>query len=192
MVHVSSVPGSCYFYYPRLVCVVGVRDESRSTTNFAPVAWTTPLSSDPPLFGVCLSPKTYSHQLALKTGEFTVNFLTEKHAGLADELGRLSGRETDKVKQLSLDLEPGDALSTPMLTIAYVAAECALVERHHVGDQTLLVGEVHRIHASPEAFDGDGVLQIQHLRPLLYLGSNRYATTERQPVFLLGEATAEI
>ena len=80
MVHVSSVPGSCYFYYPRLVCVVGVRDESRSTTNFAPVAWTTPLSSDPPLFGVCLSPKTYSHQLALKTGEFTVNFLTEKHA----------------------------------------------------------------------------------------------------------------
>jgi len=147
MVHVSSVPGSYYFYYPRLVCVVGVRDESKATTNFAPVAWTTPLSSDPPLFGVCLSPKTYSHQLVLKTGEFTVNFLTQKHAALADNLGRLSGRETDKVKALALDLEPGEALSTPILTVAYVAAECALVERHHVGDQTLLVGEVHQIHA---------------------------------------------
>ena len=192
MVHVSSVPGSCYFYYPRLVCVVGVRDESNSTTNFAPVAWTTPLSSDPPLFGVCLSPKTYSHQLVLKSGEFTVNFLTEKHAGLADQLGRLSGRETDKVKALSLDIEPGDTLSTPILTVAYVAAECALVERHHVGDQTLLVGEVHQIHAAPDVFDADGVLRIQHLSPLLYLGSNRYATTERHPVFPLGEAATKV
>jgi len=189
MVHVSSVPGSCYFYYPRLVCVIGVRDESKGTTNFAPVAWTTPLSSDPPLFGACLSPKTYSHQLVLKTGEFTVNFLTEAHAALADELGRLSGRETDKVKALSLDLEPGETLATPILAVAYVSAECALVERHHVGDQTLLVGEVHQIHTTPDAFDADGVLRIERLNPLLYLGSNRYATTRSGRVFPVGGAT---
>lgn len=183
MVHVSSVPGSCYFYYPRLVCVVGVRDDGRATTNFAPVAWTTPLSSDPPLFGVCLSPKTYSHHLVLKTGEFTVNFLTEEQAALAHELGRLSGRETDKVRALALELEPAEALSTPVLAAAYVSAECALLERHHVGDQTLLVGEVHQIHAKPEAFDGEGVLRIERIRPLLYLGSNRYATTKAERVF---------
>jgi flavin reductase (DIM6/NTAB) family NADH-FMN oxidoreductase RutF len=188
MVHVSSVPGSCYFYYPHLVCVVGVRDDGKGTTNFAPVAWTTPLSSDPPLFGVCLSPKTYSHQLVLKTGEFTVNFLTEQHAALADKLGRLSGRETDKVKALSLELEPGESLSTPMLAAAYVAAECGLIERHHFGDQTLLVGEVQRIHTVPEAFDADGVLRIGHLGPLLYLGNNRYATTTKTPVLPDDEA----
>ncbi len=182
MVHVSSVPGSCYFYYPRLVCVVGVRDDAKATTNFAPVAWTTPLSSDPPLFGVCLSPKTYSHQLVLKTGEFTVNFLTQEQASLADELGRLSGREVDKVKALALELEAADALATPTLAAAYVAAECALVERHHVGDQTLLVGEVHQIHAKAEAFDDAGVLRLERLSPLLYLGSNRYATTRPEPV----------
>ena len=182
MVHVSSVPGSCYFYYPHLVCVVGVRDDGKGTTNLAPVAWTTPLSSEPPLFGVCLSPKTYSHHLVLRTGEFTVNFLTEKHAALADHLGRLSGRETDKVKALSLELEPGEALSTPFLADAYVAAECGLVERHHVGDQTLLVGEVQRIHTIPDAFDADGVLRVGHLGPLLYLGNNRYVTTTKTPV----------
>jgi len=187
MVHVSSVPGSCYFYYPHLVCVVGVRDEGKGTTNFAPVAWTTPLSSDPPLFGVCLSPKTYSHQLVLKTGEFTVNFLTEKHAALADQLGRLSGREIDKVKALSLATEPGEALSTPFLADAYVVAECGLVERHHLGDQTLLVGEVQRIHTFPDVFDADGVLRIGNLGPLLYLGSNRYATTTKAPLRTGGE-----
>ncbi len=183
MVHVASVPGSCYFYYPRLVCIVGVRDDAKATTNFAPVAWTTPLSSDPPLFGVCLSPRTFSHQLVLRTGEFTVNFLTEGQAALADELGRLSGRDTDKVKALGLELEPAEALSTPVLAAAYVSAECALIERHHVGDQTLLVGEVHQIHTKPEAFDSDGVLRIDRFSPLLYLGSNRYATTRGERVF---------
>ena len=176
MARVSSDPGSCYFYYPRLVCVVGVRDEPRGTTNFAPVSWTTPLSSDPPLFGICLSPTTYSHQLVLKTGEFTINFLTVEHAGLAEALGKLSGRETDKVKTLALELVAGETIATPSLAIAYVAAECLLVERHHVGDQTLVVGEVQRLHVAAEAFDADGVLRVEATSPLLYLGSSRYAT----------------
>ena len=173
----SSAPNSCYFYYPRLMCVVGVRDDAKHTCNFAPVAWNTPLSSDPPLFGICLSPSTYTHQLVLKTGEFTVNFLSHEHAQLAETLGRLSGRDTDKVEALTLKLEPGEAITTPSLYVAYAAAECVMIERHHVGDQTLLVGEVQRIRASPDAFDADGVLRLDRLKPLLYLGSNRYATT---------------
>jgi len=175
----SAVPGSCYFYYPRPVYIVGARDEGRGTVNFAPVTWATPLSSDPPLFGVCLSPTTYSHQLVVKTGEFTVSLLTHEHAALAEALGKLSGRETDKVKALELELHAGEALATPFLAVAYVAAECLLLERHHVGDQTLVVGEVQRIHTAADAFDGAGVLDIERFRPLLYLGSSRYATTAR-------------
>jgi flavin reductase (DIM6/NTAB) family NADH-FMN oxidoreductase RutF len=179
MVHQATVPGSCYFYYPHLVCVVGVRDEVKGSTNFAPVAWTTPLSSEPPLFGVCLSPTTYTHHLVLKTGEFTANFLASEHTNLAHEMGRLSGRTTDKVKALELKLAAPEVLGTPYLAVAYVAAECLLLERHQVGDQTLLVGEVQRIHAIDDAFDADGVLRIATLSPLLYLGGGRYATTDR-------------
>ena len=173
----SSAPNSCYFYYPRLMCVVGVRDDAKHTCNFAPVAWNTPLSSDPPLFGICLSPSTYTHQLVLKTGEFTVNFLPHEHAQLAETLGRLSGRDTDKVEALTLKLEPGEAITTPSLYVAYAAAECVMIERHHVGDQTLLVGEVQRIRTSPDTFDAAGVLRLDRISPLLYLGSSRYGTT---------------
>jgi flavin reductase (DIM6/NTAB) family NADH-FMN oxidoreductase RutF len=158
---------------------VGVRDDAKGTTNFAPVAWTTPLSSDPPLYGVCLSPRTYSHQLILKTGEFTVNFLPLAEAALAEKLGKLSGRETDKVKALSLALEQPEALATPTLAVAYVAAECLLVDRHHLGDQTLMVGEVQRIETIEEAFDAAGVLRLDRVDPLLYLGGNRYTSTDR-------------
>jgi len=176
----SAVPGSCYFYYPRLVCVVGVRDEGRDTTNFAPVTWATPLSSDPPLYGICLSPKTHTYHLVLKTGEFTVNFLPASQAPLAAALGRLSGREVDKVRALALELEAGEILGTPTLGVAYTAAECLLVERHQVGDQTLFVGEVQRIHSIREAFDADGVLRVDHVTPLLYLGSNTYVGTDAE------------
>ena len=170
-------PGSCYFYYPRLVVIVGVRDDARATTNFAPVAWASPLSSDPPLFGVCLSPRTHTHQLVLKTGEFTVNFLDHADAALAAEFGRLSGRETDKVKALDVELEPGEALQTPSLARAYASAECLLVERHQVGDQTLFVAEVQLIHAAEGAFDSDGILKLDRCAPLMYLGGARYVTT---------------
>lgn len=181
----SAAPGVWYFYYPRLVCVVGVNDEARGTTNFAPVTWATPLSSDPPLFGLCLSLDTFTHHLVQKTGEFSINFLAAEHTGLVDSLGRLSGRDVDKVARLSLTLEPPEALATPMLAAAYVSAECVLIERHHVGDQTMFIGEVQRIHAQPDAFDADGVLRTDRVQPLLYLGARRYITTlgpERHPV----------
>lgn len=179
MLHQAEVPGSCYFYYPHLVCVVGARDEIKGSTNFAPAAWTTPLSSEPPLFGVCPSPSTYTHHLVLKTGEFTANFLDIEHTNLAHQLGQLSGRTTDKVKTLDLKLDAPEVLATPYLAVAYAAVECQLLERHHVGDQTLFVGEVQRIHAVDDAFDADGVLRIARLSPLLYLGGSRYATTDR-------------
>jgi len=178
MEHRSAAPASSYFYYPRLVCVVGVRDEARGSVNFAPLAWASPLSSDPPLFGICLSPRTHTHHLVLKTGEFTINFLAHRDAAVAEKLGKLSGREVDKVAALGLALEPADVLSTPWLALAYAAGECSLVERHHVGDQTQFVGEVQRIHVREDAFDADGVLRVERAQPLLYLGSNRYLTAD--------------
>lgn len=176
MSRASLPPGSCYFYYPRLLCILGTRDNARGTTNFAPVTWAMPLSSEPPLFGVCLSPNTHSHQLVLKTGEFTVSFVAAQHAALANELGSLSGRDTDKARQLKLELADPEALATPMLALAYAAAECRLVARHQVGDQTLLIGEVACVHAQANAFSADGVLNLNRVSPLLYLGHERWAT----------------
>lgn len=174
----SAAPGSCYFYYPRLVAVVGIRDEHKDTCNFAPVAWASPLSSDPPFFGICLSPRTYSYQLVLRSGEFSINFLGHEDAALCDALGALSGRETDKVKALQLELEAPETLATPTLSRAYAAAECLLVERHQIGDQTLFVGEVQRIHTRNDVFDADGLLRVDRTTPLLYLGNKRYVTAD--------------
>lgn len=176
----SAPPASCYFFYPQLVCLVGVHDPARSGCNIAPVVWASPMSSDPPLFGVCLSPKTYSYELALKAGEFTLNFLDASHAPLVQRLGKLSGHTTDKVQTLNLPMAPSEVIDTPTLAMAYVAAECQLRDRHPVGDQVLLVGEVLNVQVLPGAFDAEGVLRLERLSPLFYLGAGRYVTTERR------------
>jgi len=174
----SQSPGSAYFYYPRLVCVIGARDDEKATANFAPVTWATPLSCEPPLFGACVSPSTRTHHLVLKTGEFTLSFLGMAEASLVDTLGRLSGSQVDKVKALELVLEPGEVATTPSLAAAYARAECILVDRHQCGDQTLLVGELQRVRVAAEAYDVQGVLRLDRISPLLYLGGNRYVTTD--------------
>jgi len=176
----SVPPASCYFFYPHPVTVVGVLDPGRQSVNFAPVVWASPMSSDPPLFGVCLSPRTYSYELALKSGEFTLNFLDSSHMALVQCLGKTSGRQVDKVQSLGLPVTPPEILHTPSLAMAYAAAECQLRDRHPMGDQVLLVGEVHHLQVLPGAFDADGVLRLERVSPLLYLGSGRYVTTERR------------
>jgi flavin reductase (DIM6/NTAB) family NADH-FMN oxidoreductase RutF len=115
----------------------------------------------------------------LRTGEFTVNFLTFEDAAVCQALGRTSGRSIDKVATLGLELEPPAVLGTPTLARAYASAECLLVERHQVGDQTLFVGEVQGVRAEAAAFDADGLLRLDLVAPLLYLGSQRYVTTAR-------------
>jgi len=179
MEHKALHPGAAYFYYPRPLCVVGVRDEAKETTNFVPVAWATPLSSRPPLYGVCLSPKTYSHGLLVKAEEFTLSFLDFQDAPLVAQLGRLSGRDVDKVAFLELELAEAESISTPYLLRAYAAAECKLVERRSFGDQTLFVGEVLKVVAREGTFTEEGILDLGRVNPVLYLGANYYLTVDR-------------
>ncbi|MGV8041391.1 MAG: flavin reductase family protein [Thermoanaerobaculaceae bacterium] len=178
MLQDGAAPGACYFYYPRLVCVVGARDDGVPTTNLAPITWATPLSTDPPLFGICLSPQTHSHALVLRTGEFSVSYLPFAFASQVAAMGRVSGRSVDKARQFGIRLAEPTALATPWLADAYAAVECLLVDRHHFGDQTLLVGEVQAVHMATGAFDEDGVLRPEQVRALVYLGNRRYATLD--------------
>ncbi len=72
--------------------------------------------------------------------------------------------------------------ATPSLAAAYASAECLLLERHHFGDQTLFVGDVQLIHAAKDGFDADGVMRLDRLSPLLYLGGSRYVSTDAASV----------
>ncbi len=184
----SLQPGAAYFYYPRPLCVVGVWDGKKERANFVPVAWGGPLASRPPLFGVSISPKTYSHQLLVQTGEFSLSFLPWQDVELVAKLGSVSGRDVDKVATFALELSEGEVVAAPFLANAYVAAECKVTERHSLGDQTLFVSEIVRVMVREGAFAPDGTLRVEAVAPVLYLGANRYLTVDAQSLVTLPEA----
>jgi len=57
-------PGNFYQFYPTIAAVVAV--QSGDKTNAMAVAWNVGLSFDPPLFGILVALKRYTHELIMK------------------------------------------------------------------------------------------------------------------------------
>lgn len=172
---VNGMPKT-YYHYPRIVAVAGVRYNNK--VNFIPLVWHTGLSFSPPLYGISISPKRFSFELILKSGEFSVNFVEFKFRELVEKWGSISGRDVDKAKLSSVSFSNGNKTDTPILDIAYVVHECELVEHYTLGDHTLFVGLVKATHYRESYFDDKTMLKVGSVLPLLYLGKHTYITVD--------------
>ena len=56
-----------YYSFPMQAVLVTCRDENEKT-NVLTIAWHTPISRNPPLYGISVAPGRYSHEL-IKTTE---------------------------------------------------------------------------------------------------------------------------
>jgi len=164
------------YFYPTTVALVGAKSGDR--TNFMSCAWHTALSFDPPLFGVLISKKRFTHHLVLEAREFTVSFLGRESVKLSAQMGRVSAFALDKVREFQVKLAPPKVLRTPFAEEAYVAFECRLADVRPTGDHDLFVGEVLAVHEKPRSFTADGVLNVRAVSPLLYLGGDFYVTID--------------
>ncbi len=165
-------------FYPTVAAVVTVR--SGEQMNAMACAWHSALSFTPPLYGVLISSKRFSYQLIVDAGAFGVNFLPYDKAETIAGVGRNSGREMDKFAVFSIATDPRPDALAPILKDAYATYECRLTARHPCGDHDLFVGEVLKIHLSPQAFTEDGMLDVNRIQPALYLGMDRYVTTSKE------------
>ncbi len=164
------------FFYPYTVALVGAK--SGDKINFMSCAWHSALSFTPPLFGVLISKKRLTHTIISKAGEFSVNFLSYDQARIAAIMGRKSGRDEDKINLAGVHLIEPKIIQSPLIAEAYVSLECRLIEIRPYGDHDLFVGQVVAVQAESGCFNQEGVLEINHLRPLCYLGSDYYITID--------------
>ncbi|WP_457631446.1 flavin reductase family protein [Oceanithermus sp.] len=167
---VESRPRHFNHFYPTTVAVVGVRDGER--VNFMPVVWHGGLSFDPPLFGVGVSPKRYTHGLLTRATCFGVSFHPFEQARLIQQIGSVSGRDLDKAAALGLEVVSGRALPVPLLGGFYAALELEKTDELATGDHTLFVGRVRGVWEDESAFAGDAVSPAA--ASLLYFGRYRY------------------
>ncbi len=173
---IQGLPKS-YFNYPMPVAVVGIKRED--TRNLIPLVWHVQLSFDPPLYGISISPKRFSHDLVMEAGEFSVNFLPFEKVELINKIGSLSGREVDKIKELGVEIEEATAIDGFVLKDAYAAFECELIEHTAFdGDHTFFVGLVVATHYETNFYDEKTIIKVDRVKPTLYIGKYRYLTVD--------------
>lgn len=176
MKDIKTVLEKFQYFYPYPVAIVGAKTEGK--VNFMSCAWHTALSFSPPLFGILIAKKRLTHRFVAEAGEFTVNFLARDQILLSAQMGRISGHDMDKTRHFDVKLSPAQTIQSPILEAAYAAFECRLHDTREYGDHDLFVGEVLAVHMDPDAFDEQGVLQTEKIKPLLYLGGDFYITTD--------------
>lgn len=137
-------------------------------------AWNTCLSFDPPLFGVSISPKRFTHHMIQETGEFTCSFLSMEHVEIIQGTGTASGQDYEKVTAFNIPLEDSEIIKCPVIESAYAAYECKLKYTYPVGDHDLFVGEVVAIHSQEGILSEKGILDAEKLNFAMYIGSDTY------------------
>ncbi|MGI2335651.1 MAG: flavin reductase family protein [Dehalogenimonas sp.] len=172
MKQVSEEVGAYYQHYPRLAAVVAAYHDGKPNAMVA--GWHTPLSFNPPLFGVSLSPKRHTYQMILDSSEFSVNFLPASKVNLIAALGGSKGSQMAKFSAFGIARDIPLKTNSPILTDAYAAYECKLIDNRTYGDHHLLVGEVVAVHTLVEAFTSDEMLDLKTVAPAFYLGKDNY------------------
>ncbi|MGQ9546699.1 MAG: flavin reductase family protein [Dehalococcoidia bacterium] len=177
---VSDNVGKFSQHNPRVAVIVTASTEGREGAMTA--AWHSSISFKPPLYGVAITSKRFTYQLIMQSQAFGINFIPFEKASLAAAIGGTSGREISKFERFNMKKERSLKTSAPILKDAYAAYECKLVDSRPYGDHIWLVGEVAAVHLAEEVFTPAQILDLNRVRPLLYLGSDFYASTDKNSV----------
>lgn len=158
--------GFDYVLYPTNVIVVTAESGGKSSGMVA--AWWTPISLDPPLLGVSISPERFTYRLIVESGKFGVNIMDFRHVDKLPYLGDVSGRfYADKLTKAGFSLVRGDKLGVVLIGEASAALELRLDRIIELGDHDLVVGLVEAVYVSR---DFDEVWKLEEYEPILYLG----------------------
>jgi flavin reductase (DIM6/NTAB) family NADH-FMN oxidoreductase RutF len=167
--------------HPRPVVLVSCVDPNTGKPNIITVAWSLPLSVNPPLVGISIALKRYSHELIQKSGEFVVNIPTmeilEKVAGC----GSVSGKNVDKFSRFGLTPKQARVIKAPAIEECVAYLECKLIDAVKTGDHTFFVGEVVAAYAEEGVFES-GMIDLKKVRGVYHLGGRVYCTVSPELV----------
>ena len=170
-------------HYPKMAVIVTASARGRDDAMTA--AWHSSISLRPPIYGVAVTTKRFTYQLITESQEFGINFISLEKASLAAAIGGTSGKKMDKFESFDIKKERPLKTTVPILKDAYAAYECKLLDSKPYGDHLWIVGEIVAVHFLEEAFTAAEVLDLDKIKPLLYVGSDRYASTDKSSIKLI-------
>jgi len=162
-----------HYAFPMQAVLVTCNDEN-GRTNPITIAWHTPLSKKPALYGVSIAPSRYSHDLIEKSKEFVVNFIPYSLVEKVHFCGSNSGRIIDKINKIGFTLGKSEKINTKYIKEGFVHFECKLYNTISLGDHTFFVGEIVNILADNDAFIDHKL--SKKITPCYYIGDCVYTT----------------
>ena len=156
--------------------VVLVTTKWRAASDVMPVAWSMPLSAEPPFVGICVHSSRHTHDMIKFSEEFALNFPSRTLLNHVQYYGTVSGRELDKLEISKLPTFKAQKIEAPLLEGCVAFIECGLEDALRIGDHTLFIGRVVAVTADEEAFNENWLLSDGDEKPLHYLGGSLYST----------------
>lgn len=151
--------------------------------NLMAAAWSMPVEFTPPRLAVVIDKSTFTRELLLASGGFSLNLPCRACADLAYTVGSVSGRDlapaTDKFERYGIASVPGPSLGLPWVSGCVAWLECRLL-RLEDAEQTYdtFFAEVVSAAADPRVFAAGRWhfdTANQDLHTLHHLGGGQFA-----------------
>ena len=158
---------------PLPVVMVSAGDYDKA--NIITVAWTGTICSDPPRVYVSIRHDRYSYALIKRSGEFVINFTTERLLAACDYCGIRSGRDMDKFAEMKLTKQTAAQVSAPIIAESPVNMECKVFDVLNLGSHDMFLADVVAVHVDDDIMT-DGKIDYRKARLVNYQHGDYYAT----------------
>lgn len=162
---ISDLTVAYRYLYPRLTILVS--SGTLKEPNALAIAWSCPLSIDPPLIGVSITKKRFSHELISQHKDFVVNIPNISQVEGSFYVGSISGRKEQKLKQAGFTVEASNKVNAPRIKECLINLECEVQRIIITGDHDLFIGEVIEVVIDPSIAD-EWAFDLKKFQPIYW------------------------
>lgn len=159
---------------PLPVVMVTVGDMEKS--NIITVAWTGIVCSFPPRVYISIRHDRHSYEMLKNSGEFVINFTTDKLLAACDYCGIRSGREMDKFLEMKFAKQQANCVAPPLIAESPINMECKVFDVLNLGSHDMFLADVLAVDVDEELLDDNGAIDYGKAHFVSYQHGNYYAT----------------
>lgn len=140
----------------------------------ATFSWVSPVSFDPAMLAVMVSPERYTHSNLEESGEFVVNIVTKHFLEELMKIGNQSFEDNpNKLDESDFTLVDSEEVESPRIGEAVAWLECKVEKMVPAGDHSVVVGEIIAAEVEAEFWDGSRFL-AEKAETLHHLGGDKF------------------
>lgn len=170
--------------FPHVEPIVIVTSISRERIADAAVkTWITFINLKPSLVVFSCNMQHQTAKNVLATQEFVVNIPCEDIVRETHMTAKPYSPETNKIESAGLTATPSEKVKPPRIKECKAHLECVLEWTRQYGDEIIIAGKVISASADEDIVKATPEERCNLLKPILWVGSNRYAVVKGSKPF---------